>query len=96
MLPVSATMGNYVTFGGSQPIDIGWRWDAVLNLPDCLGGKNSAGWSFGTNSMIEFHGDGKIVNYISDWATKNIFGMDPPDKQVNKNIKMFNVNPKTH
>lgn len=96
MLPIGASMGNFVTFGGSEPIDIGWRWDAELNLPGYLGGKNSVGWSFGTNSMLEFHGNGKIVNYISDWATKNIFGLDPPDKQVNKNIKMFNINSKTH
>lgn len=96
MLPIGASMGNFVTFGGSEPVDIGWRWDAEINLPGYLGGKNSVGWSFGLNSELEFHGKGVLVDAASDWADRNLFGLEPPDKQVNKNIKMFNVNSKTH
>jgi len=96
MLPIGASMGNYVTFGGSEPVDIGWRWDFELNLPGYLGGKNSAGWSFGLNSELEFHGKGQLVDAATDWADKNIFGLDPPDRQVNKNIKIFNTSSKTH
>lgn len=98
LLPASigGTVATYITFGGSLPADWGMKYDAEVNLPGWLGGKNSAGWSFGINSGLEFHGDGKIVNYVSDWAVQNIFGMDPPDKQINKNIKMFDVNSKSH
>ncbi|HTR29378.1 MAG TPA: hypothetical protein VMH27_08905 [Puia sp.] len=92
---VGASMGTYITFGGDQPADWGMKWDGEVNLPDFLGGKNSFGWGFGINSGLEFHGDGKIVTYVSDWASKNIFGLDP-EQQVNKNIKMFNVNSKSH
>jgi tetratricopeptide (TPR) repeat protein len=93
---VGASMGNFVSFGGSQPVDIGWRWEAEVTLPGYLGGKNSAGWSFGLNSELEFHGKGILVDAASDWADRNLFGVDPPDKQLNKNIKMFNVKSKSH
>jgi len=93
---IGASMGNFISFGGSLPVDIGWRWEAEVDLPGYLGGKNSAGWSFGLNSELEFHGKGKLVDAATDWADRNLFGLEPPDKQVNKNIKMFNVNSKSH
>ncbi len=86
---VSGSMETNVTFGNGQPLDIGYKWDYGLNLPGFLGGKNTAGWSVSMNNGVEFHGDGKLVNYVSNWASKNIFGLDPPT-QLNKNIKLYN------
>lgn len=87
---VSGSMDFSLTFGGGQPADVGIKWDYGMKLPDALGGKNSAGWSVSMNSGVEFHGDGKLVNYSSAWASKNIFGLDPPAQQINPNIKMYN------
>ncbi|MDP4264187.1 MAG: tetratricopeptide repeat protein [Bacteroidota bacterium] len=92
VLPVSisGSMAFSLTFGGGQPADVGIKWDYGMKLPGALGGKNSAGWSVSMNSGVEFHGDGKLVNYSSAWASKNIFGLDPPAQQMNSNIKLYN------
>ena len=92
ILPVSVSgeMGVSLTFGGGQPADIGIAWDYGMKLPGGIGGKNTAGWSVSLNSGVEFHGKGKIVDYTSDWASKNIFGLDPPAQQQNKNINLYN------
>ncbi len=96
ILPVSVggSMGASLTFGGGQPADIGIAWDYNMKLPDGLGGKNTAGWSISLNSNLDpnivFRGNGKIQKPVSEWATKNIFGLDPPAQQINPNINLYN------
>lgn len=85
---VGGKMQFGLIFGGGQPADVNIKWDYDMKLP--VAGKNSAGWSVSMNSGVEFHGDGILVNHASDWAGKNIFGLDPTTtKQINPNINMY-------
>jgi tetratricopeptide (TPR) repeat protein len=96
LLPIGASMGNSITFGGAQPVDIAWHWEFELNLPGYLGGKNSVGWGFGTNSGLEFHGKGRLVARGSALADKYLFNQKPPDQQQNKHVKLYDDIPKRH
>jgi hypothetical protein len=85
---VGGDMQFGLIFGGGQPADVNIKWDYNMKLPGGI--KNSAGWSVSMNSGVEFHGDGVLVNHTSDWASKNIFGLDPTTpKQINPNINTY-------
>ncbi|MDP4149620.1 MAG: tetratricopeptide repeat protein [Bacteroidota bacterium] len=88
MLPISATMGAFISFGGNEPFDIGFKWEGTLNLPGWLGGKNTAGYSFSMNHMWETHGKGKLVDAANAWVDR-YEGIQPAAPQLNKNIKMY-------
>jgi tetratricopeptide (TPR) repeat protein len=76
-----------LVFGGGQPVDVNIKWDYNMKLP--VAGENKAGWSVSMISGVEFHGDGILVDQGVKFADKNLFGLNPPPKQINPNIKMY-------
>ncbi|HEY4967100.1 MAG TPA: hypothetical protein VII28_11910, partial [Puia sp.] len=88
---LSGSMEFYITFGGGTPMDIGVKWEAEMKLPEAIGGTNSAGWTLGLNSGINFSGEGRIQAASSNWIQQNVFGLDPPPPQINPNVRMYNT-----
>ncbi|MBS1947041.1 MAG: hypothetical protein JST47_04665 [Bacteroidetes bacterium] len=86
---IGGKMQFYMTFGGNQPFDVGFNWDYNMNLPDAMGGKNSAGWGVSINNGVDFRGSGKLQSRLSSFAQEAL-GRKPDAPQVNPNVKMYN------
>lgn len=86
---IGGKMQFYMTFGGNQPFDVGFNWDYNMNLPDAIGGKNSAGWGVSVNNGVDFRGSGRLQSRLSSFAQEAL-GRKPDAPQLNPNVKLYN------
>ena len=86
---IGGKMQFFMTFGGNQPFDVGFNWDYNMNLPDAMGGKNSAGWGVSVNNGVDFRGSGKLQSRLSSFAQEAL-GRKPDAPQLNPNVKLYN------